>query len=155
VFDFVGMLGLPLVPCHEFPAKAPAAFFSVHALKDAAFAPKLAKFIRAGKPVLLTDGLAQQLAGKVKLDAPNVHLLPVKGDPKSLLQLTPRELDALRAPSLRPFKVTFAAPNRVALYCFRDGSWVVENFNDEAVTAELNGRALTVAARGWQQHWNQ
>ncbi|MSU63054.1 MAG: hypothetical protein EXS31_11790 [Pedosphaera sp.] len=28
VFDFVGMLGLPLVPCHEFPAKAPAAFFS-------------------------------------------------------------------------------------------------------------------------------
>ena len=35
VFDFVGMLGMPLVPCHEFPADAPAAFFSVHALKDA------------------------------------------------------------------------------------------------------------------------
>ena len=35
MFDFVGMLGVPLVPCHEFPADAPAAFFSVHALKDA------------------------------------------------------------------------------------------------------------------------
>ena len=34
VFDFVGMLGLPLVPCHEFPTDAQAAFFSIHALKD-------------------------------------------------------------------------------------------------------------------------
>ena len=56
VFDFVGMLGLPLVPCHEFPTNAPAAFFSTHALKDPAFAAKLTAFLRAGKPVLLTDG---------------------------------------------------------------------------------------------------
>ena len=34
VFDFVGMMGMPLVPCHEFPADAPGAFFSIHALKD-------------------------------------------------------------------------------------------------------------------------
>ena len=32
VFDFVGMMGLPLVPCHEFPDDAQAAFFSIHAL---------------------------------------------------------------------------------------------------------------------------
>ncbi|PYI83610.1 MAG: hypothetical protein DME26_14700 [Verrucomicrobia bacterium] len=96
VFDFIGMLGLPLVPCHEFPAKAPAAFFSVHALKDPEFTTKLAKFIRSGKPVLLTDGLAQQLTHKVKLDAPNVRVLPVKGDPKSVLQFAQRELDPRR-----------------------------------------------------------
>jgi hypothetical protein len=155
VFDFVGMLGLPLVPCHEFPTNAPAAFFSVHALKDLKFVAKLAKFIRDGKPVLITDGLAQQLGGKVRLDAPNVNVLPVKGDPKSLLQLAQRELDDLRTPLLLPFKATLKAPNQVALYLFRDGSWVVENFTDEAVRAELNGRALTVAARGWQQHWNK
>ena len=52
------MLGLPLVPCHEFPAKAPAAFFSAHALKDPHFATKLATFILAGKPVLLGDANA-------------------------------------------------------------------------------------------------
>ena len=27
VFDFVGMMGLPLVPCHEFPVEAQAGFF--------------------------------------------------------------------------------------------------------------------------------
>jgi hypothetical protein len=155
VFDFIGMLGLPLVPCHEFPAKAPAAFFSVHALKDPGFASKLAKFIRSGKPVLLTDGLAQQLTNQMKLDAPNVCVLPVQGDPKSLLRLGQKELDELRAPLLRPFKATFKAPNQVALYLFHDGSWVVENFTNEAVTAELNGEVLTVAARGWQHHWNK
>ena len=41
IFDYAGMLGLPLVPVHEFPADAPAAFFSVHALKDPDFAAKL------------------------------------------------------------------------------------------------------------------
>jgi hypothetical protein len=38
--------------------------------------------------VLVTDGLAERLHGKVKLDAANVHVLAVKGDPKSLLLLT-------------------------------------------------------------------
>ena len=43
VFDFVGMAGLPLGPCHEFPEEAPAAFFSVHALKDAQTAFRMSK----------------------------------------------------------------------------------------------------------------
>ena len=153
VFDFVGMLGLPLVPCHEFPAKAPAAFFSVHALKDADLAAKLAAFIKSGKPVLLTDGLAQRLAGKVALEARNVRRLPVKDDPKSLLQLGQTELDELRQPLLSPLKTSFRAPNQVALYLFKDGSWVVENFNDQPVAVELNGKKTTVAERGWSYRW--
>jgi hypothetical protein len=155
VFDFVGMLGLPLVPGHEFPTNAPAAFFSVHALKDPEFRAKLATFVAAGRPVLLTDGLAAKLAGWDGLDAPNVHLLPVKGDPQSLLALQPGELDTMRTPLLRPFDTTFKAPNGVALYLFGDGSWVVENFTDEAVTTELNGGKVTVEARGWRQHWKR
>ena len=153
IFDFVGMLGLPLAPCHEFPTNAPAAFFSMHALKDADFSTNLADFIGTGKPVLLTDGLSQRLTGNVKLDVPNVRVLPAKGDPKSLLQLAQKDLDELREPFLRPIKSTFRAPNQVALYLFRDGSWVVENFNDEPVKAELAGQALTVPARGWQYQW--
>jgi hypothetical protein len=32
---------------------------------------------------------------------------------------------------------------------------VVENFTDQAVTAGLNGQALTVVARCWQHDWNK
>jgi len=153
VFDFVGMLGLPLAPCHEFPANAPAAFFSLHALKDTDFAGKLAKFIADGKPVLLTDGLAKKLGDKVKLTATNVRILPVQGDPKSLLRLSQEDLNALREPLLRPFKQSLQAPNQVALYLFRDDSWVIENFNDAETTVTLNGEQVTVAAREWICRW--
>ena len=154
LFDFVGMLGLPLAPCHEFPADAPAAFFSAHALKDSALAAKLSAFIARGKPVLITDGLAKALAGKVDLAKPNVQVLPVKGQPKSLLQLPESELNTLRVPLLKALKTTLQAPNQVALYLFSDGSWVVENFSDAPAAAELNGKKIEVPARGWVYQWN-
>lgn len=153
VFDFVGMMGLPLVPCHEFPAAAPAAFFSVHALKDAELPERLARYISEGKPVLVTDGLAERLDGKVKLDAPTVHVLAVKGEPKGLLDWAESELDPLRASILPAVGRAFEAPNRVGLYLFDDGSWVVENFNDEPVTTRLDGQLVEIPARGWVRHW--
>lgn len=153
VFDFVGMLGVPLVPCHEFPTNAPAGFFSVHALHDRDFPAKLATFLRAGRPALLTDGLVRHLTNAVNLATPNVRILPVKSDPKSLLQLPARELDELRRPLLAPFHVSFSAPNQVALYLFQDGSWVIENFTDEDAVIRLNDRSLSVPARGWRKQW--
>jgi hypothetical protein len=153
IFDFVGMLGLPLVPCHEFPADAPAAMFSVYALKDAQFPAELQSYIASGKPVLITDGLAAALAGKVNLTAPNVHVLTVKGDPKSLLTLDQPALDALRAPLLKPIGRQFKAPPRVAFYAYADGSWVIENFNDRPVSAELDGVKHEVPARAWVYQW--
>lgn len=153
VFDFAGMLGLPLAPCHTFPTNASAAFFSVHALKDESFASKLATFLDAGKPALITDGLAGRLTNLVNLNRPNVHVLIVKGDPKSLLKLSQRDADAVRLPMLRPFNVSFEAPNKVALYLFRDGSWVVENFGDEDANVRLNGKSIVVPSRGWQNKW--
>lgn len=155
VFDFVGMMGLPLVPCHEFPAEAKAALFSVHALKDPDLAGKLSAFLKAGKTALITDGLAKQLAGKVDLAASGVHVLPVKGDPKSLLELSQTQLDVLRADILRPLGHVFRAPNRVALYVFADGSRVMENFRDEPARVELDGAAQTIPARGWLVDWKQ
>jgi hypothetical protein len=153
VFDFVGMMGLPLVPCHEFPAQARAAMFSVHALKDPKLVEKLSYFVRSGRPVLLTDGLAQKLAGTILLDAPNVQILAVKGDPKSLLELTPAKLDAIRAPLLRPLGRRFEAPNRVAVYLFADGSAVIENFNEQAVTVRLGDQPHDIAPHGWTYRW--
>jgi hypothetical protein len=153
VFDFVGMLGLPLLPCHEFPAKASAAFFSVHALKDTDFAAKLKAFIKAGKPVLLTDGLVKALGDKVDLKAPCVHVLMVKGEPKSLLKLGQAELDPLRVAMLKPLRVDFRAPNKTGIYLFTDGSRVFENFNDEPIDVTCNGKTETLPARGWLTHW--
>jgi hypothetical protein len=153
VFDFVGMMGLPLLPCHDFPTEAKAAFFSVHALKDPDLPGKLTAFIAAGKPVLITDGLARRLAGKLNLDVPSVRVLPVKGNPKSLLELPQAELDAVRSAVLHPLGHVFHAPNRVALYLFIDGSWVIENFRDEAVDVDLDGKKLKISPRGWLCHW--
>ena len=153
VFDFVGMLGLPLVPCHEFPQNAPAAFFSVHALKDTNLVSELDRFIKAGKPVLLTDGLMRQLESKIRLDVPNVFILPINDNPASLLQLTQSSLDYLRVHLLSPLKCNFAAPNKVGFYLFTDGSWVIENFNDTPVTVQLNGAKKDLPARGWMFEW--
>jgi len=153
VFDFVGMMGVPLVPCHEFPEDAEAAFFSVHALKAPELAGKLGKLIATGRPVLVTDGLANRLAGQVDLERPNVQVLPVGGNPKSLLELEQTKLDAIRVPLLQPFDRSFRAPNKTSLYLFQDGSWVIENFSDEPITAELDGTPVTVDARGWTYRW--
>ncbi len=153
VYDFVGMLGVPLVPGHEFPRHAESAFFSMHALKDPKFIPRLRAFIRSGKPVLLTDGLAAKVGEQLRLDVPNVRILQVQGSPKSLLTMDQKTVGELRTFLLKPLKKSFAAPPRVGLYLFADGSWVVENFNEEPTNCVLNGETLTVPARGWLQRW--
>ncbi len=154
VYDYIGMLGIPLVPCHEFPSAAPAAFFPIHAAMDPELPAKLSQFIAAGKPVLLTDGLAGRLAGKVNLDRSNVQVLAVKGKPESLLDLTQTELDRIRKALLEPFGASLAAPNQVALYLFQDGSTVLENFNDAPADVVLNGTPVRVPARDWVLRWS-
>ncbi len=149
VFDFVGMLGIPLQPTHLFPVDAPAAFFSVHALSDPAIAQKLGAFVKTGRPVLMTDGLARRLEVK----APNVAILPVGDDPKSLLALGEEELARWREPLLKACGRRFTAPNRVGFYPFSDGSWVVENFRDDPVEAVVDGETVKVGARGWVCRW--
>jgi len=154
VFDFAGMLGIPGAPTHLFPTNAPAAFFSVHALKDPGFELKFRAFLDAGKPALITDGLARRLRRRgVKLPSGQVRILPVRGDPKRLLNLSQEELDALREPLLDPLGVAFRAPNKTALYLFNDDSVVVENFNDRPVQVRLQGASFTVPARGWRCEW--
>ena len=153
VYDDVGMLGLPLAPCYKFPAKAAAAFFPVHALKDPNFTVELKRFIASGREVLLTDGLARRLTDKLKLNAENVHVLRVDGRPRSLVKMPERQLDILRAPLLAPFKRTLRGPGKVALYLFNDRSWVLENFRNQPVNVTLDGHRFQIGPRGWLYEW--
>jgi hypothetical protein len=114
---------------------------------------ELAQFVSTRRPLLLTDGLARRLVGRVNFMATNVYVLNVRAQPDTLLWLPPARLDALRAPLLAALQTTFQAPNRVALYLFTQGGWVVENFNDDPVQVVLNGQPISVSARGWLCHW--
>jgi hypothetical protein len=136
VFDFVGMLGLPLVPADKIRSDVKAAFFAVHSLKDPAFSDKLKKMLGAKKPVLITDGLAKKIKG-VNLNDENLTVLKINGNPHNLLKLTRDELNSIRNKLLAPFGIRFDAPNKVALYLIGDNCLVVENFNDVPVDASL------------------
>ncbi len=153
VFDFVGMLGLPLVPCHEFPREAKAAFFSVHALTDPRFEVELSRLVERGVPILLTDGLARQLKNQELLKKSNVHVLQVQGDPHRLLKFSEDEVNQLRQAMLGPWSITVRGPNKLGVYIFDDGSYVLENFNDQAIRVEFNSIQHDLPARDWVQVW--
>jgi hypothetical protein len=150
VYDFLGMLGVPLAPCHEFPTNAPAAFFPVQSLKDPNFIPELTAYIKTGRPTLLTDGLANGLRDYLDKSSTNVRVLVVGGKPDQMLDFTEAEAERLRQPLLVPWQTTFQAPNHVGLYLFDHGGWVVENFNGQPVEVTLNGETFMVDARGWK-----
>jgi hypothetical protein len=154
VFDFLGMMGLPLVPCHQFPTNAPAAFFSVHAFDDPNIVAEINDYIKTGRPVLMTDMLAKLLSPRLNLPAANVRVVTLPRPPDYLLVQQRAPLDDLRAPLLKALQVSFSAPDQVALYLFSPSGWVVENFNDEPVNVLLNGQVLKIAGRGWICHWN-
>jgi len=137
VYDFVGMLGLPLVPTDRIDPQARAVFLPVHSLKDPDLRSKLKSMAAAGTPILITDGLAGRLDG-MDLTGANVTVLEVKGDPRRLLQLGREQLNAIRDKMLAPLGIRFDAPNKVALYLIGDDVIVIENFNDEAVDVRLD-----------------
>ena len=136
VYDFGGMLGLPLVPTNEIRTDVKAAFLSVHALKDPQWQSKLGTALSAGTPVLVTDGLARRLPPALT-DNKSLSVLQVNGKPKGLLDLTREQLKPIRDKLLAPFGLRFDAPNKVALYLIGDHCVAVENFNDEPITATL------------------
>ena len=154
IFDFLGMMGLPLVPCHEFPTNAPAAFFSVHTFDDPNAVTEINDYIKTGRPVLMTDVLVKLLMPRLNLPAPNVRVVAMPEMLENLLVQPQSALDGLRLPLLMAMHVTFRAPDQVALYLFSPDGWVMENFNSEPVSVTLNGQSLNIPARGWLCHWN-
>jgi hypothetical protein len=145
VYDFVGMLGLPLVPAAEIRTDVKAAFLPVHAMKDPRLSDKLKTLLAAMTPVLITDGLAKKLPAPLANDE-NLLVLKVNGNPRSLLDLTREQLKPIRDKLLAPLGIRFDASNRVALYLIGDHCVAIENFNDQASTAALGFAASPAPA---------
>ncbi|MBK8882091.1 MAG: hypothetical protein IPN67_06775 [Bacteroidales bacterium] len=137
IFSFLGMLGLPLVPDDQINTYASSAIFTVHALKEPGLSGKLQVMLNAGKPVVITDGLAKLLANQSLLKNKNLTVLKVEGDPKKLLKLSREELKPLRDKLLAPMGMKFDAPNKVSLYLIDSNYIVIENFNDIKVDMTL------------------
>lgn len=157
IFDFIGMLGIPLVPTHQFPGRYAAAFFSLHALHDKGFASKFSDYLKRGRTAVITSGLANRLRevealSQVPLDwsegSASVHktpwggsviILPIKPPFTSLYSLPQDNLDRMRSVLLRASAgIEMLAPPRVALYLFGNRYAVVENFNDRDVEVRLD-----------------
>ena len=161
VYDFLGLLGLPLVPASQVRVDVPACFLSLQAMQDPKLVEKLVSMLQAGVPLLLTDQLVARLPEPVGValapqaasgtasqpKAPrsweallarsNAEILQVPGDHWSLVRLPADRLAAIRKRMLKPFGVEFEAPTRVSLYLYGEGTAVVENFNDQPVDARL------------------
>jgi len=144
VFDFVGMLGLPLVPEADITI-AESVFLSVHALKDQELVSKLKRMMDAEIPMLITDGLRDRLKDQIALEGDNIQILEVGGEPRSILEMDRVSLLSLRNKMLEPFGITFDAPAKVALYLMGDSHIVIENFNDENVNVRFRMTGLKSA----------
>jgi hypothetical protein len=67
IFDAIGMLAIPLAPTSHFPDGIRGALFTVHALEDVEFVPKLAHFLAAGGTAFVSQGLAHRLNADPRL----------------------------------------------------------------------------------------
>jgi len=135
VYNFLGMLGLPLVPTEQIDMNAEAAFFPVHIQKDPAYKEKLDKFLSDGKPVLITDGLASQIENLDNYD--NLQILNVNGNPRDILRLSRSDVNEMRNKMLKPLGINFDAPTMVSMYLIGEDLIIIENFKDEAVSVTL------------------
>lgn len=156
IFNFIGMLGIPMTADVRFPADAPSLFLTTHALADPNLERSLAAVIDQGRPILMTSGLRAGLSEplRARLSAPGVHVIELGGasersfygvldSVRALMSESRERVDARRRPLLAPLGVEFSAPPLVSLYLFGARKVVIENFNDHAVDVRLAIRDRT------------
>ncbi len=131
IYDFIGMLGVPLVPLGRIDASYPAAVFATQSWEENVFAPQLREFVKAGKPVTLTHHLRDRLKEKNVPVPEAVSILQIPEEPRDLYNLDEAALRRFREPLLKALGLAVEGPTRVAFYMYDNGVWAVENFRDE------------------------
>lgn len=82
IMDFIGTLGIPLVPVHQYPADAQVIFLPTQAAADVNILSKVKRSISKGSSVIFTTGfLANAVGGKELADIAGVKY-PVTIDPQ-------------------------------------------------------------------------
>lgn len=161
VFNFLGMLGIPMTADVQFPVESPSLILTHHALADPKFENEVVEATKRGKPILLTPVLNEALSPQLRkqLATENVRMLDLKSKDRkrsvygvldsvrALMNLSREEADALRRPLLEPLGITLSAPTRVSLYLYGSKKIVLESFNDEEIEVGLNVRD----AKGYEQ----
>jgi hypothetical protein len=137
IFSLFGMLGLPLVPGHEFAGDYGSVIYTTHALKEPGLSGKLSGILASGKQVLITEELAKRLTDQNLLENKNLMVFKAGDDPKKLLKLTQEELKPIRDKLMAPLGMKFDAPNKVSIYLLGENTLILENFNDVPVDATL------------------
>ncbi|MEK7996889.1 MAG: hypothetical protein AAB403_24055, partial [Planctomycetota bacterium] len=86
IMDFIGMLGIPLVPVHTFPQSAPVIFLPAQAAADPGLLGRVNEARKRGVQLILTTSLliacpdGGELARMVGLD-PNIQSKPTRAAP--------------------------------------------------------------------------
>ncbi len=135
IFDWLGMVGVPLIPAHEFPAGAQAAFFSSHSLHDDDFVARAKEFCSRGGRAILTPPAAEA-AGL--WETPGAYVLHPPENPRGLMDWSPEQLADLRRAALEPFGMGLKAPTGVSLYLLGDRKVALESFRREPAEIELS-----------------
>lgn len=87
LMDFIGMLGIPLVPVHRYPENAKVVFLPTQAAADEGIFPKVEKSLANGTTVIFTTGFLAAAKDGEKLAAlAGVHY-PVKPEPVSAAKI--------------------------------------------------------------------
>ncbi len=61
IFGYLGMIGIPITPVAEFPAKSQSAIFTLHSLQDTQLADRMIKRLKDGRDVFMTWALWKKL----------------------------------------------------------------------------------------------
>lgn len=83
LMDFLGMLGIPLVPVYEFPSEAPVIFLAAQAAADPDLYERVQKALARGAHLVLTTNLllawpqGRELAAKIGVD-PDFRSAPTR-----------------------------------------------------------------------------
>ncbi|MBN1442199.1 MAG: hypothetical protein JXA90_05785 [Planctomycetes bacterium] len=147
IFDFIGMLGVPLVPLHAPPEKADALLVTSHLRHAAGWKEVVGAHLSEGRPVLATGSVLEDVKalaaargeGAAKTGA--VVALEWSGDPRSLMDRSAEDLAEMRRPILAALGLELDAPGRVALYLPARDVVALENFADRAASVKLTDRS--------------
>jgi hypothetical protein len=75
IMDFIGMLGVPLVPSPTFPVDAPVIFLPTQAAADPGLQAKVLAWLKPGRTLVMTAGFLDNVVAVEGPDSPTYHEL--------------------------------------------------------------------------------